>query len=107
MAIISLKLNNFNTENPYVRYFVELKEETYIFVVRWNYYCNCAFLSILDYDNNSIIDGIALVNNLQIRNKQLPYILEFMHLTGETYEPTLEAIAEEFAFVYDDNSEVS
>lgn len=107
MAIISLNLNNFNDENQYVRYFIELKEQTYIFIVRWSTYCNCAFLSISDYDNNPIISGVALVNNLKIRNNKLPYVLEFMHLTGETYEPTLETISKEFAFVYDDESEVS
>lgn len=107
MAIISLNFNNFNEDNPYVRYFIELKEQTYIFIVQWNKYCNCAFLSISDYDNNDIIKGIALTNGLKIRNNKLPYILEFMHLTGETYEPTIETIEKEFALVYDDESEVS
>lgn len=107
MAIISINLNNFNEDNQYVRYFIELKDETYVFIVRWNTYCNCAFLSIFDYNNNSIIEGIALVNNLKIRSDKLPYVLEFMHLAGETYEPTIETIEKEFALVYDDESEVS
>lgn len=106
MAVISITLNNFNEENQYVRYFIQLKNDTFVFIVRWNKYCNCAFLNILDSKNNPIIEGITLVNNLVIRNNRLPYILEFIHLTGETYEPTLHTIATEFAFVYDEDSEV-
>jgi hypothetical protein len=107
MSIISLNFNNFNEENRYVRYFIELNEQTYIFIVRWSTYCNCAFLSISDYNNNPIIDGVALVNGLKIRNSKLPYVMFFVHLTGEKYEPTLETISKEFALVYDDESEVS
>lgn len=105
MAIITLTLNNLSEENRNVRYFIELKDETYIFTVRWSNYCNCAFLSITDYNDNPIISSIALVNNLKIKNKNLPYEMYFMHLFGETYEPTLDNISKEFALIYNDNSE--
>ena len=51
--------------------------------------------------------GNALFNNLKIRNNKLPYVLYFVHLTGETYEPTIDNIASEFAIAYDDENEVS
>lgn len=105
MAIISLTLNNFNEDNRNVRYFIELKDDTYIFTVRWSNYCNCAFLSISDYNDNPIISSIALVNNLKIRNRKLPYEMYFLHLFGETYEPTLENISKEFALVYEEKDE--
>ena len=88
-------------ENKYIRYFIELNEETYVFIVRWNTYCNCAFLSIFDYNNNSIITSRALVNGLIIRNKNLPYNFIFTQVNDETYEPTLENISKEFALVYE------
>ena len=99
--------NGLNEENRYIRYFVEIKDETYIFTVRWNNYCNCAFLSISDYNNNPIISGIALVNGLIIKNKNLPYNFVFIQINDETYEPTLENISKEFALVYIDDEDRS
>jgi len=105
--IQTLSFSGLNNDNPYVRYFIQLKDDTYIFTVRWSNYPDCAFLSITDYDDNPIITGVALVNGLKIRNHNLPYIMEFLQINGETYEPTLDNIAEEFALVYDDEVEVS
>lgn len=98
--------NNFDNINSYVNYFIELKDKTYIFTVRWSNYCNCAFLSISDYTNNEIISSKALVNGLVIRNNKLPYKFVFTQINGETYEPTLDNISKEFALVYNDESEV-
>lgn len=89
-----------NEENPYVQYFLELNENTYIFTIRWNNYCHCAFLSITDYNNNEIVSGKALVNGLIIQNNKLPYTFAFTQINDETYEPTLENISKEFALVY-------
>lgn len=102
MSINALKLNGLNNQNEYVSYFVTLAEETYLFKIRWSNYCQCAFLDIYDDQNNPIIMGRALVNNLKIRNNKLPYEMYFLHLTGETYEPTLDNVSKEFALVYDD-----
>ena len=95
-------LQDFNEENPFVGYFITLKEQQFTFHVRWSNYCRCAFLDIEDVNGNPIIMGRALVNNLKIRNKELPYVLTFEHINGKTYEPRLDNIAEEFAFFYDD-----
>ena len=97
-----LTFSNFNSETHYNRYFVTMGEETYIFVVRWSEYCDCAFLSIYDYNNNPIISGRALVNNLIIRNNKLPYIFFFLQKNNETYEPTIDYIASEFVLAYED-----
>lgn len=97
-----INLEDFNENNRYVGYFVTLKEQQFMFKVRWSGYCNCAFVDIEDIDGNAIILGRALVNNLKIRNKDIPYILEFKHINKATYEPRLDNISAEFAFFYDD-----
>ena len=102
MAYKLIQFSNFNENNPYVFSFVELKDNTYIFTVRWSNYCNCAFLSISDYNDNPIISDRALVNGLQIKNKKLPYIFVFIQINGESYEPTIDNISNEFALSYDD-----
>ena len=107
MAIKQLSLKGLDIETLNIKYFVELNEQTYIFSVRWSNYCKCAFLSISDYNDNPIISGLALTNKLKIRNSKLPYTMFFIHLMGETYEPTIDNISSEFALVYDDESEVS
>lgn len=91
-----------NSEKLKIGSFLTLNEQIYILNVTWSNYCQCAFLDIYDDRNNPIIMGRALVNNLKIRNNKLPYEMYFVHLTGETYEPTLDNISKEFALVYDD-----
>lgn len=107
MRVNVLQFKNFNKKSPYISTFIDIKDNTYIFTLRWSDYCDCAFLSIMDYDNNPIITGKALVNNLRIRHNKLPYIFVFTHLYGKTYEPTIDNIASEFALTYvsDDESE--
>lgn len=100
--INSIQFKSFNKEHKYINFFVELKENTYIFTVRWSDYCDCAFLNIKDYEDNPIISGLALTNGLKIRNNKLPYEFYFIQVNEETYEPTLDNLAEEFVLVYDD-----
>jgi hypothetical protein len=104
MTIKSFNLKNFNSENRYKQYFIELNEETYVFIVRWigDYFNGFAELTITDYDDNPIITGRALVNGLKIRTHNLPHIMYFVQQAGETYEPTLDNIADEFIFLYND-----
>lgn len=102
MTINSITFKSFDKEHKYINFFVDLKDDTYVFTLRWNDYSECAFLSITDYENNPIISGLALVNNLKIRNVNLPYDFYFVQINGETYEPTLDNLASEFAIVYDD-----
>lgn len=103
--IKQINFNNLNNNTPYKQYFINIGENTYIFTVRWNEYCDCAFLSINDYENNPIISGVALVNGLKIRNNNLPYMFLFTQINGETYEPTIDNIANEFVLVYEDGEE--
>ena len=98
----AISLQDFNENNRSVGYFITLKEQQFTFKVRWSTYCRCAFLDIEDVNGNPIIMGRALVNNLKIRNKELPFVLTFKHINGKTYEPRLDNIAEEFAFFFDD-----
>ena len=107
MATNVISLDDLNEENKYIKYFVTLKDDTFIFNVSWSDYCECAFLDITDYNDNPIVTGKALVNNLKIRNNKLPYILYFVHLFNENYEPTIDNISSEFAIVYDDEVEVA
>ena len=100
-----IKFNNLSNDTPYKQYFTNIGENTYIFTVRWSEYCNCAFLSINDYENNPIVSGVALVNGLRIRNNNLPYVFYFVQINGETYEPTIDNIADEFVLVYEDGEE--
>lgn len=92
--------DNFNRDNQYINYFIQIGDNQYIFTVRWSKYCKCAFLDIKDINGSPIITGRALVNNLKIRNNKLPYVMYFVHLNNETYEPTLDNISKEFALVY-------
>lgn len=100
-----IQLKNFNQENQNNTYYVTIADNTYIFRTRWSEYCDCGFLSISDYNNNTIVSGKALVNNLVIRNHNLPYTLFFIHLDDESYEPTLDTIADEFAIAYEDEDD--
>ena len=102
MTIKGFYFNGFNNDCPHSKYFIELKDTTYVFNVRWSDYCQCAFLSITDYEDNPIISGKALVNNLKIRNNKIPYTLYFIQETGKTYEPTLNNISRNFILIYDD-----
>lgn len=101
----TIQFTGFNSQNKNVQYFIELKNDTYIFKLKWSDYCNCAFLSIYDYNENPIVLGIALTNNMIIRNYNLPYLFVFTHLKEETYEPTIDNISKEFALVYEKEDE--
>ena len=98
----SIQFQKLNEQNLYQQYFFTIADVTYIFTVRWSEYCKCAFLSIADYENNPIVTGIALVNGLKIRHNDLPYDFYFVQINNETYEPTIDNIATEFALIYED-----
>lgn len=97
-----IKFKNFNKKNPRIRYFVTMEETTYIFRVNWDSeYGDCGYLTITDYNNNPIISGVALVNGLKIRNNKLPYTMFLVQKNGETYEPTIDNIENEFVLGYE------
>ncbi len=105
------KIENFKN-NPNISSTIDLDDRLFNFTIKWNDYAQCAFLWLYDADMNPITLGRALVNNLLIRTDRrlLPQDLRFAHInsnfsaisaeTGETYEPTLDNIGEEFAFFY-------
>lgn len=97
-----IKFKNFNKKHQNKTYFFTIKENTFILKVFWSEDCDCAFLSIYDYNDNPIFEGKALVNNLVIRNYNLPYIFYFINENGETYEPTINNIEKEFMLAYED-----
>ena len=102
MTIKYIQFNNFNKKNSHIRYFIPINEVTYIFSVHWDIqYANCGYLSISTFDNIPIINSIALVNGLKIRNNNLPYEFYFIQINGETYEPTIDNIAKEFVLAYE------
>ena len=95
------KLENFEN-NPNTSFTLDLDDRLFNFTIKWNDYAQCAFLWLYDADMTPIVLGRALVNNLLIRTDRrlLPQDLRFAHINGETYEPTLDNIGEEFAFFY-------
>ena len=96
------RLEHFNEDNQNNKYFITIKDDTYIFSVRWNKYGNYGNVSIADYNNKPIVLGKALVNNLIIRNKKLPYVFYFAQQNNANYEPSLENISKEFVMFYFD-----
>lgn len=102
MTLKYLQFKNFNKEHQNNRYFLTLEDKTYVLKLEWNKYCKCAFLSVYDDNNNSIISNRALISNLYIRHNDLPYVFFFFQENGATYEPTLDNISSEFALCYDD-----
>lgn len=99
--MIIFSFPNFKS-NPFISSTLDLDDRLFNITVKWNDYAQCAFLWLYDADMNPIVSGRALVNNLLIRTdrRKLPQDLRFTHINGETYEPTLDNIGEEFAFYY-------
>ena len=92
---------NLDRNNTFVDFLIDLGENKFTFTLRWNDYCDCFTMDIQDIDANYLISGLAVVNNLIIRHKNLPYIMLFTHIYGETYEPTIDNI-NEFGLFYED-----
>lgn len=99
--IIQFQLNNFKN-NPNISSTVTLDGNLYNLTVKWNDYAQCAFLWLYDADMNPIVLGRALTNGALIRTDRrlLPQDLRFVHINGENYEPDLNNISKEFAFIY-------
>lgn len=96
---LKFKLDN---DNKNIEFTSQLDNKLFNFEIKWNNYAGCAFVSIYDVDMNPIVKSRALVNNLLIRTDRrlLPKDLRFINLIGETYDPDLDNISEEFAFIY-------
>ena len=100
MSLI-IRLNNFKN-NPNISSTVTLDGHLYNFTVKLNDYAQCAFLWLYDADMKPIVLGKALTNGTLIRTDRrlLPQDLRFVNINGENYEPDLNNISKEFAFVY-------
>lgn len=85
------------------RYFVTLKDQVFTFLVDWDKEYEKGYLSILDENGTDIVNGLALVNGLFIRKREIPYNLFFTNVLRDTYEPTLDTISTDFAMYYEDN----
>ena len=92
---------NLDRLNTFVSFLADLGENKFTFTLRWNDYCDCFFMDIQDIDNNYLVSGRALTNNFIIRHYDLPYVMLFANLQGETYEPTIDNI-KEFGLIYED-----
>lgn len=103
MALQYLQFN-LDRKNTFISSLVDLNEDKFTFTLRWNEYCDAFNMDIQDIDNNYLISGLALTNNLIIRHQDLPYLMIFTHINDETYEPTIDNI-KEFGLVYDDGEE--
>ena len=77
-----------------------IKEFNMFFDVTWNAN-GFPFLRITDLNDNTIFTS-ALVNNLRIRHKYIPYVLYFVNIYEKSYEPTRNNLNTDFAFVYED-----
>jgi len=89
-----------NRNNDYISCLVNLGEDKFTFIIRWNEYCDCFFMDIQDLDGNYLLSGRALVNGLIVRHHKLPYNMVFLNLQGKNYEPTIDNI-EEFGLIYE------
>ena len=107
MSYYEIPLEDLSFKTPYINNMISIGENNYIFTFQWSFYCNCAFMSIKDYEDNAIVTGKALVNGLKIRNHNLPYILYFRQRNNDTYEPTLDNISKDFMLFFDDEELVS
>ena len=76
------------SENGFVEVPVTIKEQRYYFIFRWNNYCECAFLKILDAERNTIVEDIACRNGLKINIDHR--VLPMLELKGGEYPPLKE-----------------
>lgn len=97
---IQFKLDRNNT---YISGLTDLGDSKYTFVIRWDEDYDYFLMDIQDLNGDYIISGVALVNNLLIRNVKLPYTMLYTHLNNEVYEPTIDNITE-FGLVYEDGN---
>lgn len=78
------------TEDTFVEASCRLRGKQYYFVFRWNEYCDCAFMHILDAERNIILDDTALRVGLVIRIDER--VLPVLTLKGGEYPPLRETM---------------
>lgn len=102
MSYEAFNLQGFNKENPWLSSSMALGDKTFNLEVRWDFLFNFGYIIIRDENNDVIVGATALVNNLIIKTDQrkLSGYLKFVHKNGETYEPEINNIEEDFIFYY-------
>lgn len=76
------------SKNGFVETPVKIRNKQFYFIFRWNNYCECAFLRILDADRNSLLDETACRNGLIIKLDER--VLPVLELKGNEYPPLRE-----------------
>lgn len=102
MSYEAFKLTGFNRDNPFISSQLTLADKIFTFEVRWDFTFDFGYLVIRDENNKIILGSTALVNNLKIKldYRILPGFLRFVHVEGESYEPEIDNIEEEFIFYH-------
>ena len=76
------------SEKGFIETGCKLKDNHYTFVFRWNNYCDCAFMKILDSDRNVIVEDIACTKGLVVRIDER--VLPVLTLNGPDFPPMRE-----------------
>ena len=78
------------TERTFIEASCKIKGNQFYFVFRWNNYCDCAFMRILDAERKVLLDDTACRVGLVIRLDGR--ILPVLTLKGGEYPPLRETI---------------
>lgn len=76
------------TEKGFIETSCKIKGSQFYFVFRWNSYCECAFMRILDSQRNVLLDDTACRVGLVIRLDER--VLPVLELKGGEYPPLRE-----------------
>lgn len=98
----AFKFEGLNKNSTCNIYPIILNDDIFNVKVEWDFFCDCAFITLFDKNMQLVKGATALVNNLFIKIDQriLPGSLKFIHKDGKTYEPELNNIAEEFYLIH-------
>ena len=77
-------------EKGFIEAGCKIKGNQFYFVFRWNNYCDCAFVKILDAERNILLDDTALQVGLVIRLDER--VLPMLQFKGKEYPPLKETI---------------
>jgi len=76
------------SENGFIEAPATINGNIYYFVFRWNTYCECAFVKIMDANRKVILDDTACRNGLVINIDHR--LLPRLELLGGSYPPLKE-----------------
>lgn len=76
------------TEKSFIETSCKIKDNQFYFVFRWNSYCECCFMKILDSDRNVLLDDTACTLGLVIKLDER--VLPMLELKGGEFPPIRE-----------------